>query len=382
MIVLAGVGACARPRAPAPVPDAIRVPPPEWPAPTPPPIPTPPETGVLWIAAVGDIQLGEDVPEDPERGPLSRAAPWLSGADLALGNLEGPLTTEAPVKCARASRFCFAFTTPPHAAEHLARVGFGALSLANNHALDAGEPGRAETIRALEAAGVRAAAGFEPTTLLVPARSPGAPARRVAVLGFATASHSPDLRDPEHVETLVRRAAAAHDLVIVFFHGGAEGPDAVRVPHGRETYVGEDRGDLRAFARRAVDAGADLVLGSGPHVLRGLELYRDRLIAYSLANFAGGGKLNTRGIRAHTGVLQVCLDAATGRFLAGRWVPFLLDEAGVPHPDPGGAAVETVRTLSLLDFWETVPAVESDGALTPADGPTSAERCGASPGRL
>ena len=331
---------------------------------------------------MGDIQMGEDVPVDPARGPLSRAAPWLSGADLALGNLEGPLTTEEPAKCARASRFCFAFTTPPHAAQHLADVGFRALSLANNHALDAGEPGREETRRALEAAGIRAAGGFEPTTILVPARPDGASTRRVAVLGFATASHSPDLRDPRHVETLVRDAAAEHDLVIVFFHGGAEGPDAMRVPHGRETYLGEDRGDLRAFARRAVDAGADLVLGSGPHVLRGLEIYRDRLVAYSLANFAGGGKLSTRGVRAHTGVLQVCLDAATGGFLSGRWVPFRLDDAGIPHPDPGGAAVETVRTLSLLDFWDSVPMIESDGALGPPDGSAGSARCGAPPGGL
>jgi hypothetical protein len=209
------------------------------------------------------------------------------------------------------------------------------------------------------------------------------------VLGFATAAHSPDLRDARQVETSVRSAARGSDLVIVFFHGGAEGPDATRVPHGGEVFAGEDRGDLRAFARRAIDAGADLVLGSGPHVVRGLELYRDRLIVYSLGNFAGGGKLSTQGVRAHSGVIQVCLDAATGGFITGRWVPFRLDGYGVARFDPGAGTVEWVRLLSLQDFWDTAPEIETDGTLHVRSSPSTlspsgpaAGRCGAPPGRL
>ena len=78
-------------------------------------------------------------------------------------------------------------------------------------------------------------------------------------------------------------------------HAGAEGSDRAHVEPGPETYLGEPRGDSVAFTHAVVDAGADLVVGSGPHVLRGLEWYRGRLIAYSLGNASGYRTLSTAG---------------------------------------------------------------------------------------
>ncbi len=332
------------------------------------------------MAAVGDIQMGAIVPADPAAGPLAAAVGVLSSAGLALGNLEGPLTERTPSKCRRGSPLCFAFTTPPHAADHLAWVGLDVLSLANNHALDAGEEGREETVRALESSGLRHAGAFSETSLWVATRGGRGRSRKVAVLGFATAPHSPDLRDPNQVRELVRRAKDRNELVIVFFHGGAEGPEATRLPEGRELYLGEDRGDLRAFARWAIDAGADLVIGSGPHVMRGIETYRGRLIAYSLGNFAGGGRLSARGVRANTGVLHVCLDGADGRLLVGRWNAFRLDEAGVPRPDPARASVALLRELTIRDFGLGGIRVDDDGTLRADDAPAeAAARCGVLP---
>ena len=115
--------------------------------------------------------------------------------------------------------------------------------------------------------------------------------RRIAFVGFSSYAWSASINDFAGVGALVRRAARRADLVVAFFHGGAEGAGKVHVPHGYETAFGENRGNLRRFARRAVDAGADLVLGSGPHVLRGMELYRGRLIAYSLGNLTGMAEL-------------------------------------------------------------------------------------------
>ena len=91
--------------------------------------------------------------------------------------------------------------------------------------------------------------------------------------------------------------AATHDIVIVSFHGGAEGNGAEMLPFAREIFAGEDRGNVVEFAHAMVDAGADLVLGHGPHVVRPMELYRDRLIAYSLGNFATYYGISVEGIR-------------------------------------------------------------------------------------
>ena len=123
------------------------------------------------------------------------------------------------------------------------------------------------------------------------------------------------------------------DIVVAFLHAGAEGANKTHVPRGPESAFGEYRGDSRHFARVAIDAGADLVLGSGPHVLRGLELYKGRLIAYSLGNLAGWHNFGTGGRSSLSALLTVAL-APSGRFFAAEIASYRLDGAGVPHADP------------------------------------------------
>ena len=98
-----------------------------------------------------------------------------------------------------------------------------------------------------------------------------------------------------------------------------------------------------------VDAGADLVVGSGPHVLRGIERYRGRLIAYSLGNFAGWHNFGTGGVLSLTGMLEVTLDRR-GRTLGARFRSMTIVPPGVPAPDPSGAAGRLVARLSRQDF--------------------------------
>src|SRR5204862_3717889 len=121
--------------------------------------------------------------------------------------------------------------------------------------------GQADTVRALHAAGI-AQTGLPGEVTVVRARG-----MRVAVVGFAPYSDTASLLDIPAARRLIERAAAAADIVVVAIHAGAEGTAALHVTGGEETYVGEDRGNPEAFAHMAVDAGADLVLGSGPHVL-------------------------------------------------------------------------------------------------------------------
>jgi len=156
------------------------------------------------------------------------------------------------------------------------------------------------------------------------------------------------------------------DLLVVTFHGGAEGSRALHVPMAAESLAQEPRGELRRWARAVVDAGADAVVGHGPHVLRGIELYRGRPIAYSLGNFLTYRGFNLAGPLGVTGVLQ--LELAPGEGLRrGRLVSMRQRPGTGPAPDPGGAALELVRRLSSEDFPGTGMRVTEDGALLPPE---------------
>jgi hypothetical protein len=151
-------------------------------------------------------------------------------------------------------------------------------------------------------------------------------------------------------------------VVVVAMHAGAEGSGATSTPVGREVAFGEDRGDTRAFAHAVVDAGADLVVGSGPHVLRGMEWYEGRLIAYSLGNFAGYKVFALGGPLSLSGILHVTL-RGDGTYVKGRLVATELVGGGYPALDPDEAAHGAVRTLSRQDFGARGVKVSPTGAL-------------------
>lgn len=301
--------------------------------------------GPLTVAWVGDITPGSSYGLPPGQGDALFAGvrPFLRRPDLTLGNLEGTLGTGGTSKCPPQARDCFAFQAPPGNAEALRRAGFDGVNVANNHADDYGAQGRYETTAALARAGI-GATGTPDYVRLFHRRG-----RRVGVVGFASYAWSAPLNDPAAVRALVGQAAREADIVVVLFHGGAEGADRTHVPQGREYAFGEDRGDLRAFAHEAVDAGADLVLGSGPHVLRGMECYRHRLVAYSLGNFAGVHTFALDGVLGLSGILDAKL-GPDGRFAGGRLTSVRLVGAGTPEPDPAAGGARLVSQLSAADF--------------------------------
>jgi len=291
--------------------------------------------------------------------PASYLAPVeaeLKG-DVVFGNLEGTLTdvSESP-KCGPESSECFAFRAPPEYAEYLADAGFTMMSNANNHSFDFGEAGEEETIRALHEAGI------EQTGLPGEITVVEAVGRKLAFVGFAPYSNTPSLTDLDAAEDLVQEADRKADIVVVAIHAGAEGSDAQHVTGAEEEYLGEDRGNPEEFAHRVIDAGADLVLGSGPHVLRGMEIYRDRLVAYSLGNFSGFHNFTLEGALGESAILHVTL-AANGSFRSGRLASLQLVEEGQPVPDTEEAAAHTVANLSAEDFGATAIRVGRDGRL-------------------
>ena len=341
--------------------------PPAGPAPTPEsaaPAPTPPSRRAgLTLAAVGDIMPGTDFPENilPDDDGLAffdDVTPVLTEPDITFGNFEGVLLDGGePVKQCKNKSVCFLFRTPTRYATYLKLAGFDVLSLANNHARDFGEQGRSSSMAALDAAGIHHS-GREGTVASFITRG-----LRVAMVAFAPNVGSNSLNDPQIGLPLVTELAAKHDIVIVSFHGGAEGNGAEKLPFAREIFAGEDRGDVVEFAHSMIDAGADLVLGHGPHVVRPLEIYKDRLVAYSLGNFATYYGISVEGIRGLAPILIATLDDE-GRFIRGKIEATIQLRPRGPSIDPEKKVITLLRDLTDAAFPAGQLVIGADGSLS------------------
>ena len=345
------IGACAS------APPVAKAPPPP-PAPPPAPVEPEPEPPTreevlaehrLTIAAVGDIMLGTDFPEDrlpadDGRGQLAEAAALITVADVGFGNLEGTLMDGGePVKKCSNPEACYLFRSPARFAGTLSDAGFDVMSLANNHARDFGEVGRTATMNALDSVGIHHSGRVGDVA------SWKIQEVDVAMVAFSTTGGAHSMLEIPEAASLVGELSREHDLVLVSFHGGAEGLDAEHVPFSEESYYGENRGDVVAFARAMVDAGADLVIGHGPHVPRAMELHRQRLILYSLGNFATYYGISVEGVKGVAPLAVITVDGH-GRFVSGRIESFRQIRPQGPSSDATNAAYRKIRQLTVLDF--------------------------------
>jgi poly-gamma-glutamate capsule biosynthesis protein CapA/YwtB (metallophosphatase superfamily) len=228
------------------------------------------------------------------------------------------------------------------------------LNAANNHSFDFGAAGRTQTVRALHAAAL-AQAGLPGEITVVRARGIA-----VAFVAFAPYLYDAELLDLPAARSLVKRARREAGVVVVYMHAGAEGSGADHVTGREEYYLGEDRGNPEAFAHMAIDAGASLVIASGPHVLRGMQFYQGHLIAYSLGNFAGYGNFATAGDLDEAAILHVTL-SATGRFEGARIDPIRFTATG--RPVPGGGAIAFIARLSAQGFGPSAARIAPSGVV-------------------
>ena len=233
------------------------------------------------------------------------------------------------------------------------------MSLANNHARDFGEEGRSDTMLALKKVGI-AHSGRQGDFASLTAKG-----LTISFVAFAVTRDSNLLHDYSLAAKIVTEQAGQHDLVVVSFHGGAEGQNTTRIPFAEEEYFGEPRGDVVRFARSMVDSGADFVFGHGPHVVRGMERYEDRLIAYSLGNFATYYGISVNGIKGVAPILELTVDE-NGRFLEGFLHSTVQIRPGGPRPDPDQQALTLMRDLSKKDFGETGLRFHEDGRISNA----------------
>jgi hypothetical protein len=318
----------------------------------------------IRMSATGDIIMGSApnrLPANGGQGFFDSVAEGLK-SDLVMGNLEQPLTGDTgSSKCGSPPRAnCFAFRSPTSYAKHLKKAGFQLLNTANNHSKDFGAQGYQNTVKALENAGLEHT-GAEGQVTVVTVNGV-----KVAVVGFSPYEGANNLNDLDASRAVVEKAAGQADLVVVQVHMGAEGSEKTHVKPGNELFFGENRGDPIKFSHAVIDAGADVVIGHGPHVLRGMEFYKGRLIAYSLGNFAGGGKtLSSDGVLKYGAILHVEL-APDGSWAGGKVLSTYMNSAGVPTRDEDDErGRKMVAGLSKDDFGDTAARIGDDGSIKP-----------------
>lgn len=296
-----------------------------------------------------EASFSQQATEDPE----------LRAADLAFGNLEGTLL-EGGETLKTPSPTTYAFRTPVRYARYLKEAGFDFLSLANNHAGDFGEEGMDSTQRCLRSQDI-AFAGIRGVCEYTLIERGGV---RFGVAAFGHNFYTPRHGDEAEVRRILSELRRRADLIVVSFHGGAEGRDRSRLPYGEEVFLNEKRGSLRRFAHLCVDLGADAVFGHGPHVPRAVEVYKDRFIAYSLGNFCTPYMVSLKGISGLAPVIEIRIDRS-GRFLSGRIHSFRQIRGVGPRLDPERGAARLIKALSEEDIRDRAFTIDEEGRILP-----------------
>ncbi|MCL2282933.1 MAG: CapA family protein [Fibromonadales bacterium] len=318
--------------------------------------------------AVGDIMMGMNYPENeqylpPQDGKLTFAEVQhiLRDADITMGNLEAVLLDSGgnPKKCIDL-KYCYTFRTPERYVNLLVDAGFDLVSIANNHSGDFGEPGRKRTQEVLKKAGI-GFAGHKETAETYVFEKDGI---RYGFVAFAPNTGTVHLHDTARAKQLISELKAKSDIVIVSMHIGAE--YVTNITRKYETYIGENRGNPYAFVRMAIDAGADVVFGHGPHVPRAFDLYKGKFIAYSLGNFATNANMRITGLSGHAPIVKIKTDSK-GNFIEGELFSVIQQgEKGSRRPflDPTGACIQNIKELTETDFPETGISINKNGKIS------------------
>ncbi len=322
----------------------------------------------LTLIGVGDIMMGTDFPEATFLPPQDGAVIFpdsiktiLRNADVTFGNLEGTLLDKSKggkVKTCSNPAICYAFRTPTRYGKYLTDAGFDLMSLANNHSGDFGPIGRQSSMQTLDSIGIRYA-GLEiaPTTIYEKDST------RYGLIAFAPNEGTLDLRKIKEAQERVRKLADSVDIVIVSFHGGAEGRSAQHVTRKTELFVGENRGNPYDFAHKMVEAGADVVFGHGPHVTRSVDLYKDRFIIYSMGNFCTYARFSLTGEGGVAPIVKVFTNRQ-GEFLKAEITPVKQVGEGGCQLDEDKKVIKTLQRLLASDFPEVPLVIGSDGVIT------------------
>jgi poly-gamma-glutamate capsule biosynthesis protein CapA/YwtB (metallophosphatase superfamily) len=319
----------------------------------------------LTIIGVGDIMMGSNYPDEaglPANDGLhlmKEVEPILINADITFGNLEGVLLNQGGTpKTCRNPKVCYVFRSPERYVNNLVNAGFDLMSLANNHSADFGEVGKRRSIETLERAGIHQSGQLNKPYVIVEKDSV-----KYGMASFAPNNGCPDINNIYQARKIVEKLDSLVDIVIVSFHGGAEGPQHEHVPRKNELFYGENRGDVYTFAHQMVEAGADIVFGHGPHVTRAVEVYNDKFIAYSLGNFCTYGGINVNGINGLAPIIKVYINSA-GHFLKAQIISTRQMVRGPVLIDVHKQVLRRIQELTKQDFPETNIEIDDNGWVT------------------
>ncbi|MCH5223804.1 MAG: CapA family protein [Muribaculaceae bacterium] len=321
----------------------------------------------LSLAFTGDIMMGTTYPSGGNYIPANDGADLfsdvteiLSAVDIAAGNLEGTLLDVGgqAKKCSDPS-ICYAFKMPTKYVKNLVNAGYDFVGIANNHINDFGPEGLASTQKTLKENGIL----FAGLRASCPTAVTEIDGRKIGFAAFGHNRGTLSILDMNEVANTVKGLADECDFVVVSFHGGGEGPKFQHVPHKTETCFGENRGNVEAFAHAAIDAGADVVYGHGPHVNRAVELYKDHLIMYSLGNFCTPYRMGLGGVSGYAPVVTVNLNP-DGTFESGKIHSFIQQKGKGPRKDATNSVAKNMRSLTKADFPNTRIEIADDGTIT------------------
>lgn len=344
----------------------------------------------LRIRSVGDMMIANaPTNEIPQHFFFSKVAHVLRDADITFGNHEGTLCDQEIMgrKCkAGQNGLCYAFRSPTHMVNQFKEAGFDVLHLANNHIYDYYEGCADETMAAIEGVGL-SAIGLLPKSrtsnggnsmdhLKLTSREVRFGNKRVIFVGFhysQVMNRVISIRELSVVSSLIKALDGRDVILVASMHAGAEGAGMTKTPNADEIHMGENRGNMQKFAKTAIDAGADLIIGHGPHVLRGMEVYNNKLIVYSLGNFATYTHFSFAAPMQLGAIVEAGLDEQ-GNFVNGEI--FSTHQYWLKNSRGGRLHVELdldsrrlgqaeIIRLSNIDFPNTSPRFESSGKFYP-----------------
>jgi poly-gamma-glutamate capsule biosynthesis protein CapA/YwtB (metallophosphatase superfamily) len=305
------------------------------------------------IVAVGDMMLGSaypskvNLPPDNAINSFAAVEQFLKG-DVVFGNLEGCFLDKGKsTKCSDPnSTSCFAFRMPESYAGIYKKAGFNVLSIANNHIGDFGLTGRKRTTSILDSLQIEYA-GLQTKPFAIFEKD----SVKYAFCAFAPNENTVSIKNIDSAKLLVTELKKQVDIVIVSFHGGGEGAKFEHVTRKTEVFYNENRGNVYAFAHGVIDAGADVVLGHGPHVTRAMEVYKNKFIAYSLGNFCTYGMFGLKGPNGFAPLVQLKINAK-GDFLYADIISVKQDKINRLTLDTNFTAFKKIEALTNFDIPE------------------------------
>jgi len=316
----------------------------------------------VTVIGVGDIMMGSNYPDRSGLPPndglalMKEVEPVLNNADVTIGNLEGVLLDQGGIaKTCRNPKVCYVFRSPTSYVQNLVNAGFDALSLANNHAGDFGYVGMQSSISTLEKAGL-----YHAGQTSKPYSTFEKEGIKYGFIAFAPNTGCNNINDLVAAKKMVAHLDSVADIVIVSFHGGAEGPEHQRVTRKDEWFYSENRGNVYQFAHAVIDAGGDIVFGHGPHVTRAIEVYKDKFIAYSLGNFCTYAGINVSGVSGLSPIIKVFTDRK-GFFFKANITSTQQSFLSSVKLDPQNQVLKRIQELTKSDFPEGGVTIDSAG---------------------